>query len=210
VSPPFPITQLKYDAFDSRVRKQGPSGVTTSIAGLYESHEGAGGFRYTFVVHGPDGPIAEILYKPSEPNPRSIHYRHHDALGSVSVTTVQGGSAIRRYYEPFRAHVDVDGSPAAPPMHDVRHGFTGHAHDDDLGLIDMRGRVYSPSTRQFLTPDPLGRLGASPYADGEGDGPERIEGERGELAHAGSSSRRAGLRRFRSETPATREAPTGK
>jgi RHS repeat-associated protein len=80
------------------------------------------------------------------------------------VTTVQGGSAIRRYYEPFGAHVDFDGSPAAAPVHDVRHGFTGHAHDDDLGLIDMRGRVYSPSTRQFLTPDPLGRLGASPYS----------------------------------------------
>jgi hypothetical protein len=28
----------------------------------------------------------------------------------------------------------------------------------------MRGRIYSPSTRQFLTPDPLGRLGASPYS----------------------------------------------
>jgi hypothetical protein len=28
----------------------------------------------------------------------------------------------------------------------------------------MRGRVYNPSTRQFLTPDPLARLGASPYA----------------------------------------------
>jgi RHS repeat-associated protein len=44
------------------------------------------------------------------------------------------------------------------------HGFTGHPHDDDLGLIDMGGRVYSPSTRQFITPDPLGRLGASPYS----------------------------------------------
>jgi hypothetical protein len=28
----------------------------------------------------------------------------------------------------------------------------------------MRGRVFDPSTRQFLTPDPLGRLGASPYS----------------------------------------------
>ncbi|NUQ73297.1 MAG: RHS repeat-associated core domain-containing protein, partial [Polyangiaceae bacterium] len=37
-------------------------------------------------------------------------------------------------------------------------------HDDDLNLIDMGGRIYSPSTRQFLTPDPLGRLGASPYS----------------------------------------------
>ncbi|WP_437805211.1 RHS repeat-associated core domain-containing protein [Sorangium sp. So ce1078] len=37
----------------------------------------------------------------------------------------------------------------------MRHGFTGHRHDDELGLIDMRGRVYDPSLRRFLTPDPL-------------------------------------------------------
>jgi RHS repeat-associated protein len=60
--------------------------------------------------------------------------------------------------------VGFDGSAAVAAVDDVRHGFTGHAHDDDLGLINMRGRVYSPSTRQFLTPDPLARLGASPYA----------------------------------------------
>jgi RHS repeat-associated protein len=70
----------------------------------------------------------------------------------------------RRYFEPFGAHVGFDGTPTATLTHDIRHGFTGHPHDDDLGLIDMRGRVYSPSTRQFLTPDPLGRLGASPYS----------------------------------------------
>jgi RHS repeat-associated protein len=164
VTTPAGTTQFTYDASGSRVRKQGPSGMTTSIAGLYESHEGAGGFTYTFVVHSSDGPVAEIIYKPSEPNPRTVHYRHHDALGSVSVTTAQGGSESRRYYEPFGAHVGFDGSPTAAQVHDVRHGFTGHAHDDDLGLIDMRGRLFDPSTRQFLTPDPLGRLGASPYS----------------------------------------------
>jgi RHS repeat-associated protein len=37
----------------------------------------------------------------------------------------------------------------------VEVGFTGHPHDDDLGLIDMRGRVYDPAIRRFLTPDPL-------------------------------------------------------
>jgi RHS repeat-associated protein len=49
-------------------------------------------------------------------------------------------------------------------MPDIRHGFTGHLHDDDLGLINMRGRMFDPSTRRFLTPDPLGRLGANPFS----------------------------------------------
>jgi RHS repeat-associated protein len=33
-------------------------------------------------------------------------------------------------------------------------GFAGLRHDDDLGLVDMRGRVYDPTLRRFLTPDP--------------------------------------------------------
>jgi len=164
ITTPAGTTQFKYDASGSRVQKQGPGGVTTSIRGLYESREGPGGLSYTFVVHTADGPVAEIVYKPAEPNPRTVHYRHHDALGSVSVTTSQGGPVARRYFEPFGGDVGFDGTPAATLTHDIRHGFTGHPHDDDLGLIDMRGRIYSPSTRQFLTPDPLGRLGASPYS----------------------------------------------
>ncbi len=33
-------------------------------------------------------------------------------------------------------------------------GFTGHEHDDDLGLINMRGRLYDPVIRRFLSADP--------------------------------------------------------
>jgi RHS repeat-associated protein len=29
-----------------------------------------------------------------------------------------------------------------------------HRHDDELGLIDMRGRVYDPAQKRFLSPDP--------------------------------------------------------
>ena len=34
-------------------------------------------------------------------------------------------------------------------------GFIGTHHDDDVGLIDLRGRVYDPAIRRFLTPDPV-------------------------------------------------------
>ena len=34
-------------------------------------------------------------------------------------------------------------------------GFTGHEHDEDLGLIDMGGRIYDPTLGPFLTADPV-------------------------------------------------------
>jgi hypothetical protein len=79
--------------------------MTLSIPGLYESREEPSGMSHVFVVEGSDGPIAEIVYRPSTPDPRTVHYRHHEALGSVSLTTAQGGPASRRYYEPFGGRV---------------------------------------------------------------------------------------------------------
>ncbi|MEQ1525743.1 MAG: RHS repeat-associated core domain-containing protein [Gallionella sp.] len=34
------------------------------------------------------------------------------------------------------------------------HGYTGHEHLDDMGLIHMNGRVYDPRTGRFLQADP--------------------------------------------------------
>jgi RHS repeat-associated protein len=37
----------------------------------------------------------------------------------------------------------------------VSHGYTGHEHEDELGLVNMGGRIYSPRLRRFLTADPI-------------------------------------------------------
>jgi RHS repeat-associated protein len=37
----------------------------------------------------------------------------------------------------------------------IRRGFTGHEHDDELGLINMQGRIYDPSSASFMSPDPV-------------------------------------------------------
>jgi RHS repeat-associated protein len=37
----------------------------------------------------------------------------------------------------------------------TRAGFTGHQHDNDLGLIDMRGRIYDPLAARFTSADPF-------------------------------------------------------
>jgi RHS repeat-associated protein len=34
-------------------------------------------------------------------------------------------------------------------------GFTGHEDDEDLGLVNMKGRLYDPKVGRFLTPDPI-------------------------------------------------------
>ncbi|MGK4000972.1 RHS repeat domain-containing protein, partial [Sorangium sp. So ce1024] len=34
-------------------------------------------------------------------------------------------------------------------------GFTGHESDDELGLVNMKGRIYDPRIGRFLTTDPI-------------------------------------------------------
>ncbi|MEO7329430.1 MAG: RHS repeat-associated core domain-containing protein, partial [Minicystis sp.] len=58
------------------------------------------------------------------------------------------------YYEPFGARRDKDGAPSIAPSTGVELGFAGHRNDDDLGLVDMKGRIYDPAQSRFLTPDP--------------------------------------------------------
>jgi RHS repeat-associated protein len=36
-----------------------------------------------------------------------------------------------------------------------RVGFTGHEDEDDLGLVNMRGRIYDPKLGRFLQTDPI-------------------------------------------------------
>lgn len=75
-----------------------------------------------------------------------------DRLGSVhTITDVDGDvSDPQRTYDPFGQPRDGLSSGGS-----VRAGFTGHEHDPELGLIDMRGRIYDPMLGRFLTPDPI-------------------------------------------------------
>ena len=80
-----------------------------------------------------------------------------DRLGSI-VTTIDGASATLRTYDAFGAARNGNMTPrfnGTLNLNDTIHGFTGHTHADDVGLIFMRGRVYDPNLGRFLSVDPI-------------------------------------------------------
>jgi RHS repeat-associated protein len=61
---------------------------------------------------------------------------------------------------PFDAWGKPESTPAwddaaHPRVRHVRTGFTGHEHDPEHGLINMRGRIYDPELGRFTTADPI-------------------------------------------------------
>ncbi|XXT23290.1 RHS repeat-associated core domain-containing protein [Sorangium sp. So ce429] len=90
-----------------------------------------------------------------EPGTRYVHVDH---LGSVDALTGEDGDVIeRRSYDPFgQRRNPVWGQPApAPFSSETTRGFTGHEGDDELGLVNMKGRLFDPKIGRFLTTDPL-------------------------------------------------------
>ena len=147
-------TSFAYDADQRRVKKSGPAGSTITLGGLYERRESSDGVEHVFYYLGPEGPIGQMTYTEGTPQTRTVNL-HTDPLGSVGAVTDSSGTVQEWLnYEPFGARQDEGGNAVAGPKGNVLLSFAGHRHDDDLGLVDMRGRVYDPINRRFLTPDP--------------------------------------------------------
>ncbi|WP_437961583.1 FG-GAP-like repeat-containing protein [Sorangium sp. So ce119] len=143
-----------YDAFGARVKKAQDGEETVTIGGVYERREDASGTRHVFRVASPEGEVAQVVF--AGPGDERTLYVHADAQGSVGLVTDDAGEEVERlHYEPFGRRIDAEGKALGASKGEVRHGFTGHRHDDELGLIDMRGRLYDPNLRRFLTPDPF-------------------------------------------------------
>jgi len=152
------ITLFAYDAGGARVKKQGPSATVLTLGGLYERRTKNGHHQHVFYVPGGDeGPVAQIMVEEGDgaSTPKTVYLHHDPLLGSVAtVTEADGALGDSFYYEPFGGRTDAQGKPLALGALNISSGFTGHEHDDDLGLINMRGREYDPAMRRFLSADP--------------------------------------------------------
>lgn len=103
------------------------------------------------LVYGEDGLIA-IVSGLGAGATRS--YSHADYLGSVVANSDDGGQLTERAkYDPFGERTATGNSAPSADLDVI--GFTGHEHLLNVGLIDMKGRIYDPVLGKFLSPDPL-------------------------------------------------------
>lgn len=128
---------------------------------FYEVESGVAGIKMKHYVSAGGSTVAVIVCT-SMPctavENTSTQYWHQDHLGSVSAITNQAGAVVERMaYEPFGKRrnsngvTDVNGNltPAATDR-----GYTGHEHMDEVGLINMNGRIYDPGLGRFMSADP--------------------------------------------------------
>jgi RHS repeat-associated protein len=154
-------TSFGYDGFGDRVLKQGPGGSVIALGGLYERRVDAStGISHVFYVQGGGRSIAQVVWTEAAGavTGEDTAHLHDDHLGSID--TIGGANAsvrTRLRREPFGTPVTVDRPPGIATSLDptFRLGLGGHVEDRELGLVDMKGRIYDPRSATFLTPDPL-------------------------------------------------------
>ncbi|MHB8474104.1 MAG: glycoside hydrolase family protein [Gammaproteobacteria bacterium] len=90
-------------------------------------------------------------------------YFHKDHLGSIDTITDEAGSVakdangnLQRFsYDAWGKRRNGNWTDATTAIGSItHHGFTGHEHLDDVGLINMNGRIYDPTLGRFLSADP--------------------------------------------------------
>ena len=85
----------------------------------------------------------------------STTYLHRDHLGSITARADANGQITERLnFGPWGERRDATDWNTAVSTASDPHGYTGHEHLDDLNLIHMNGRVYSPKLGRMLSPDP--------------------------------------------------------
>src|SRR5262249_28343777 len=111
--------------------------------------------QHVFHVDGSDGEVAQVVF--DEPTQATtVHYTVTDALGSVGAVLDDSGKVTERlFFDPFGQRIGKGGTAQSGVLGPIHNGFTGHEHDEELGLINMKGRLFDPALKRFLTPDPI-------------------------------------------------------
>ncbi|WP_187345105.1 RHS repeat-associated core domain-containing protein [Cystobacter ferrugineus] len=156
------VFTFAYGADQQRALKRSLSSgqATAYVEGLYEHRRGSGGAEHVFYIQGGGRPVAQVVWKEQAGTVtgESTFYLHEDHQGSVDTVTDASANVVERTkYDPFGGRADPT-NPAregTAALSGVRKGFTGHEQEDELGLINMRGRMYDPRIGRFLSRDPV-------------------------------------------------------
>ena len=102
-------------------------------------------------VHGPGSD--ELISKTGNGGQT---YQHHDRLGSAVLLTDAAGNVAERYSYDAAGDVvirDSFGSPVGVSPTGNRFMFTGREYRGEMGIYDLRNRVYSARIGRFLQTD---------------------------------------------------------
>jgi RHS repeat-associated protein len=151
------VVTFGYDGDEKRIRKTTPEAETLYFADWYErvTQMGSGVTEHRHYIHSPERVVAIVTRGGPAPG---VLYVHVDHLGSVdALTDGTGAVAERRSYDAFgqRRNPQWGEPPPGPFGQKTTLGFTGHESDTELGLVNMKGRVFDPKLGRFLTPDPV-------------------------------------------------------
>lgn len=112
-------------------------------------------FEYRNYIYVGDQKIAVVTQKSTGSS--DIKYFLYDNLGSLSVISDANAALLENLsYDSWGKRRNSDWTPATSIISSSQfHGFEGHFHFEDLGLIDMNGRFYDPTIARFISPDPF-------------------------------------------------------
>jgi RHS repeat-associated protein len=152
---------LDYDGDQARVRKSTSDETTIYVGDLYErtTSTANGTVEQRFFVHGNERVVAVVTRSPGAGQTKTdqVRYLHVDHLGSVETVTGDSNKPLeKRSYDAFGERRNPAwGSAPGDLSTGTSRGFTGHEDDEDLRLVNMKGRLYDPHIGRFLTPDPF-------------------------------------------------------
>ncbi len=159
VTAPSGTYATTYDAERARFSRTDPAGnVRYSYGKSFDEFTDAAGTHYLMTIPAAGHVVAQIektvqnnVLQSTKSNTILV-----DALGSIDALVGSDGAARAVKYDPFGARVQASDPfvHVTTPPRNLRAGFTGHLHDDDVNLIDMIGRVYDPAQQRFLSVDP--------------------------------------------------------
>jgi RHS repeat-associated protein len=148
-------SQFFYDHNHQRWKQiasySGATETTEYIGGLLEKMTNSSGTAYRYYVSAGNN---LIVYNRWVSGNNAVYYVTKDHIGSSAVITDLNGALV--VSEKFAAlgWNENTSTQQATIASVTRHGFTGQEGLDNLGMVNMNGRVYVPSGSMFISPDP--------------------------------------------------------
>jgi RHS repeat-associated protein len=147
-------TELEYDANGTRIAKRSQIETTLYAGDLYERTTRAGSVDHRYRVYAGGREVVNVIKTEQSGTitSTSTQYLHDELQGSVELVTGLDAETLeeRGRFKPFGGAPTTLASGTG-----VKTGYTGHQHDPELGLVNMRGRLYDPELQRFTAADPF-------------------------------------------------------